>query len=69
MLTGKNTVIANSVLIGSNVTNLAPIGPTTIERGVTVVKSHNDVIITKDFEVKKGAEFNVTISNNNTINL
>lgn len=69
VLTGRNTVIANSVLIGSNVTNLAPIGPTTIERGVTVVKSHNDVIITKDFEVKKGAEFNVTISNNNTTNL
>lgn len=69
ILTGRNNVISYHTLIGSNVTNQTSEGAVTIENGSTVITSHNDVIITRDFEVKPGAELEIRISNQNQVTL
>jgi hypothetical protein len=66
---GKCNVIAFHVLIGSNVTNQISVGAVTVENGSTVINSHNDVIITGDFEVKLGAELKINMTNQNVVNL
>lgn len=68
-LLGKNNVVSFQTLIGSNVTNQISDGAVTIESGSTVITSHNNVIITGDFEVKPGAEFEIRISNQNQVTL
>ena len=47
-------------MIGSNVTNKVAPGPVVVNSGSTTVKVSQGVTITKDFEVKSGAEFTVT---------
>lgn len=68
-LSGKNNVIAYHTLIGSNVTNQTSEGSVTIENGSTVITSHDDVIITGDFEVQLGAELEINISSQNQVAL
>ena len=50
------TIVANEVYIGSNVTAEKPQGPVIIESGKVNIRGLNNVTITKDFEVKQGAE-------------
>jgi hypothetical protein len=47
-------------MIGSNVTNKAAQGPVVVYSGSTTVKATQGATITKDFEVKAGAEFTIT---------
>lgn len=68
-LSGRNNVIAYHTLIGSNVTNQTSEGNVTIENGATVITSHNDVIITGEFEVKLGAELEININGQNQVAL
>lgn len=51
-------IIANEVNIGRDVTNTKTHGPVVIESGKTNIKS-NQVIIKNNFEVKKGASFEI----------
>lgn len=48
------------VMIGSNVTNKIAQGPVVINSGNTMVKASHGATITKDFEVRQGAEFIIT---------
>lgn len=64
---GKYDIIANHVVIGENVTDETLSGSIIIERGKTNITSHNDVMITDGFEVKLGAEFEIEITENNTV--
>ena len=68
-LSGKNNIIAYHTLIGSNVTNQTSAGAVIIENGLTVITSRNDVIITRDFEVKQGAELEIKINSQNQVTL
>ena len=47
-------------MIGSNVTDKVAQGPVAINSGSTTVKASQGTTITKDFEVKSGAEFTIT---------
>ena len=60
-LTGSKTYATSNVMIGSDVTNIVSQGSVTINSGSTIVKASEGVTITKDFEVKNGAEFMITI--------
>ena len=60
-LTGSKSYTAPNVMIGSNVTNKVAQGAVVINSGSTTIKATEGVTITKDFEVKSGAVFNVTI--------
>lgn len=60
-LTGSKIYAAPNVMIGSNVTNKVAQGAVVINSGNTTVKASQGVTITKDFEVKSGAVFNITI--------
>ena len=46
----------NETSIGSNVTNIFPIGGVVVESGSTHINLANGVTIAGDFEVKQGAE-------------
>jgi hypothetical protein len=59
-LTGSKTYATNNVMIGSDVTNKIVQGPVAINNGRTNIKVSQGVTITKDFEVKIGAEFVIT---------
>jgi hypothetical protein len=50
-------------MVGSNVTTEKEEGPVIIEDGATTIESTNGVTITRDFEVKEGAKFEIKISN------
>lgn len=60
-LIGIKNYVAKNVIIGSNVTNKVEEGAVVINSGSTSVKATEGVTITKDFEVKNGAEFSITI--------
>ena len=60
-LAGTKTYETGNAMIGSNVTDKVTQGPVVIQSGSTTVKASQGATITKDFEVKSGAEF--TISN------
>ena len=55
--TGSKLYATKHVMIGSNVTNKVAQGAVVINSGSTTVNASQDVTITKDFEVKTGAEF------------
>lgn len=59
-MTGTKNYETNNVMIGSDVTNKVPQGPVVINSGSTTVKATYGATITKDFEVKSGAEFTIT---------
>ena len=50
----------NETSIGSNVTNIFPIGEVVVENGSTHINLANGVTIVCDFEVKQGAELIIT---------
>lgn len=53
-------IIADDVIIGSDITDEKEYGPVTISNGLTKIKGHDGVTIKNDFEVKAGAEFEIT---------
>ena len=59
----NNHVRGDYIMVGSNVTTEKEEGPVVIEDGETTLESSNGVTITRDFEVKEGAEFEIKISN------
>lgn len=59
-LTGTKTYETGNTMIGSNVTNKVAQGPVVVYSGSTTVKANQSATITKDFEVKTGAEFTIT---------
>ena len=56
-------MIRGYIMVGSNVTTEKEEGPVVIENGSTILESANGVTITRDFEVREGAEFEIKISN------
>lgn len=60
---GNNHVRGDYIMVGSNVTTEKEEGPVSIENGSTILESANGVTITRDFEVREGAEFEIKISN------
>lgn len=60
-------MIANHVVIGNNVTDKTSHGNIVIESGKTAITCHDDVMIEGGFEVKQGAEFEIEITDNNTV--
>lgn len=56
-------MIRGYIMVGSNVTTEKEEGPVVIENGATILESANGVTITRDFEVREGAEFEIKISN------
>lgn len=59
----NNHVRGDYIMVGSNVTTKKEEGPVVIENGAIILESANGVTITRDFEVKEGAEFEIKISN------
>ena len=59
-LAGTKTYEAGNIMMGSNVTNKIAQGPVVINSGSTTVKASQQTTITKDFEVKSGAQFTIT---------
>ena len=57
---GTRIYKSSNAIIGSDVTNIVMQGPVVINSGNTTVKVNQRATITKDFEVKPGAEFTVT---------
>lgn len=57
---GTKTYETGSAMIGSNVTNKINQGAVVINSGSTTIKVSQGATITKDFEVKLGAEFTIT---------
>lgn len=53
------SISSYNTYIGSNVTPLKPTGPVIIQGGKTKINSQNNVVITGEFEVKQGAEFEI----------
>ena len=51
-----HVLATNETSIGSNVTNIFPIGGVVVESGSTHINLANGVTIAGDFEVKQGAE-------------
>lgn len=60
---GNNRIHGGYIMVGSNVTTEKEAGPVVIEDGATTIESTNGVTITRDFEVKEGAELEIKISN------
>jgi len=52
-------VSGNNVLIGRDVTNRKPEGEVVVIKNSTKIKSPGGTTITKDFEVKLGASFEI----------
>ena len=59
---GNKYVRGDYIMVGSNVTTEKEEGPVVIENGATILESANGVTITRDFEVREGAEFEIKIS-------
>ncbi|MBQ6063611.1 MAG: hypothetical protein IJK87_08275 [Prevotella sp.] len=60
---GNNHIHGGYIMVGSNVTIEKEEGPVIIEDGATTIECTNGVTITRDFEVKEDAEFEIKISN------
>lgn len=58
-ITENRTITSYNTYIGSNVTYDKPIGPVFINNGKTSIWNKNEVTITRDFEVRQGAEFEI----------
>ena len=58
-LTGTNDYSGINTMIGSNVTEKVTPGAVVVKSGSTTVKINSEATITKDFEVKRGAEFSI----------
>lgn len=56
----NTNVIADNIVSGSDVTASWPEGPVIIQSGKIRLQHTGNVIITKDFEVNKGAELEIT---------
>ena len=59
-ISGTKTFKTGKAMIGSDVTNKIPHGPVVIDSGSITVKASQGATITKEFEVKAGAEFTIT---------
>jgi len=59
-LIGTKNYESKHVMIGSDVTNKVVQGPVVVNSGSTRIKASNGATITKDFEVRQGAEFVIT---------
>lgn len=59
-LIGTKNYESKHVMIGSDVTNKVVQGPVVVNSGSTRIKASNGATITKDFEVRQGAEFIIT---------
>ncbi len=59
-LAGIKNYETNNAMIGSDVTNRVAQGPVVINSGSTTIKATQETTVTKDFEVKLGAEFTIT---------
>lgn len=59
-LSGTKTYETGHAMIGSDVTNKVTQGPVVVNSGNTMVKASQGATVTKDFEVKLGAEFTIT---------
>lgn len=59
VIQGQYHVYGDKVLIGSGIIDDIEQGPVVVKDGSTTIHSNTDVIITNDFEVKKGAEFTI----------
>ena len=57
LLSDTNGFVSNNVVIGSDVTDKIEHGPVIVNNGSIIVRGLKSTTITKDFEVKKGAEF------------
>ena len=57
----KTNVHGNNVFIGRDVTNQKPEGEVVVIKNSTKVKSPGGTTITRDFEVKPGAEFEISV--------
>ncbi len=55
----QHVLATDKTFIGSDVNSYKDYGPVTIEAGSTQIQLSNGVTITKDFEVKKGAELTI----------
>jgi hypothetical protein len=55
-LSDANSFVSDNVVIGSDVTDRIVHGPVIVNNGSTIVRGLKSTTITKDFEVKKGAE-------------
>ena len=60
ILAGMKTYETGYAMIGSDVTDKVAQGAVFVNSGSTIVKASQGAIITKDFEVKPGAEFTIT---------
>ena len=62
MITRTDPMIIETghAMIGSDVTNKVTQGPVVVNSGNTMVKASQGATVTKDFEVKLGAEFTIT---------
>ena len=58
--TGTKNYESKHVMIGSDVTNKVAQGPVVVNSGSTRIKASHSATITKDFEVRQGAEFIIT---------
>lgn len=52
-------IISRNTYIGSNIINRKIEGPVVVEKGKITIKNSGNVFIKNDFEVKKGAEFEI----------
>ena len=60
MLEGIKTYETDTFIIGSDVTSKVNQGPVVVDSGNIVIKSHRETTISRDFEVRQGAEFFIT---------
>ena len=57
--TESQTINADSVFIGSNVTTLKPQGPVSVDNGTLNINFQDKVIIYDNFKVKNGAQLKI----------
>lgn len=60
VLEGIKTYETDTFIIGSDVTSKVNQGPVVVDSGNIVIKSHRETTISRDFEVRQGAEFFIT---------
>ena len=53
------SIVANDVIIGSDVTDATDYGPVSVESGKTTINKGNKVIIKNNFTVNKGASLEI----------
>ena len=63
IISSNDTYISDSIKIGKNVSNNIEEGPVSVDKGTTTIKASNGVLIKNNFEVKRGAKFNIEITN------